>query len=377
MADRKDLEADARSAERARQRGALLLDIRAGHERVTGSPVGALEAGPDQLQEVLENRGIGPATRFYLLCSKGVRSLQLARELRVAGYGGALSVRGGFAAWLQAELPAHFPAGLDAGQAERYARHLVLPEVGPSGQRALLDAAVLLVGAGGLGSPAALYLAAAGVGRLGIVDHDRVERSNLQRQVLHDDASVASSKAESALLRLRALNPGITIEAIPQRLEAQNVEAILPGWDVVIDGSDNFPTRYLLNDACVRFATPLVYGAIMRFEGQVSVFWPAADDANPCYRCLFPKPPTAADAPDCATAGVLGVLPGIIGTLQATETLKLLLGIGKPLTGRLLRLEALEMRFTESRLKADPACPLCAPGADFPGYPDYEAFCRS
>jgi molybdopterin/thiamine biosynthesis adenylyltransferase/rhodanese-related sulfurtransferase len=377
MVPASNIEVQVHEAERAQRGGAPLFDIRAPHEQVTGMPAGALTSGAD-LAGALAGHEVGPDTAFYLLCAEGERSREMARSLRAAGFRGATSVSGGFTAWLQAGLPARLPAGLTRVRAERYARHLVMPQIGAKGQQALLGASVLIVGAGGLGSPAALYLAAAGVGRLGIADHDQVERSNLQRQVLHDDASVGGSKAGSARRRLLALNPDIRVEAIPVRLQRANVEEILSGWDVVVDGSDNFPTRYLVNDACVRLDKPLVYGAVMRFAGQVSVFWPgAAPGVNPCYRCLFPQPPGAEDAPDCATAGVLGVLPGVIGTLQATEALKLLLGIGQSLAGRLLRVDALDMRFTESRLRADPDCRLCAPGAEFPGYPDYEAFCRS
>jgi molybdopterin/thiamine biosynthesis adenylyltransferase/rhodanese-related sulfurtransferase len=357
--------------------GVTLLDVRSAQERLTGVPEGSVEAGPD-LDAALARYGIDRAAKLYLICARGVRSLRLAAELRSRGYGAAASVRGGFAAWLERGLPAKFAGGLDAAEAARYARHLVLPQIGPGGQRLLLDAAVLLVGAGGLSSPAGQYLAAAGVGRLGIVDFDVVERSNLQRQVLHDDASVGLPKANSAAERLRALNPDIEVRPIPTRLERDNVEEVLEGWDVVVDGTDNFPTRYLVNDACVKLGLPLVYGAVMQFEGQLSVFWPAAErGVNPCYRCLFPEPPPLSEAPDCETAGVLGVLPGIVGALQAAEALKLLLGIGEPLVGRLLRIEALSMRFASGLLRADPQCPLCAPGAKFPGYPDYEEFCSA
>jgi molybdopterin/thiamine biosynthesis adenylyltransferase/rhodanese-related sulfurtransferase len=371
------LESDPESARRALADGSLLLDIRPEAERQSGSPDSAIVTGPDVLS-ALERLEVERDARFYLICARGVRSLKWATQLRALGYRRATSVAGGFAAWLEQDLPAHFANGLTAREAVRYARHLVMPEIGAGGQRALLDASMLLVGAGGLGSPAAQYLAAAGVGRIGIVDDDRVERSNLQRQVLHDDACIGNRKADSAAARLKALNPDIDVQAMCTRLDRHNVEDLLPGWDVVIDGSDNFPTRYLVNDACFRHAIPLVYGAVMRFEGQASVFWPAADRGmNPCYRCLFPEPPSATEAPDCETAGVLGVLPGIIGTLQAAEALKIVLGIGEPLVGRLLRIEALDMRITVSRLPADPDCRLCAPGADFPGYADYEDFCTA
>jgi molybdopterin/thiamine biosynthesis adenylyltransferase len=235
---------------------------------------------------------------------------------------------------------------------------------------------VLLVGAGGLGSPAAFYLAAAGVGTLRLADDDLVDRSNLQRQILHTDARIGSAKVASAAATLSALNPRTTIEAVAERITSGNVERLLEGVDVVIDGADNFPARYLLNDACVKLGKPLVYGAVHRFEGQASVF-----DAGrqrgiaPCYRCLFPEPPPPESAPNCAEAGVLGVLPGVIGLLQATEAIKLILGLGTSLAGRLLHFDALAMRFRETRLQADPDCAVCAPGRPFPGYIDYAAFC--
>ncbi|NIM70087.1 MAG: molybdopterin-synthase adenylyltransferase MoeB [Xanthomonadales bacterium] len=354
-----------------------LLDIRAPAERNLGYFEAALAVDAQALlaAEVPE---VSPEVPLLVICASGVRSLSVVRALRERGFDAAYSVAGGYVGWRLAGLPMTYPDRLQAGQVERYARHLVMPEVGPEGQRSLLDAAVLVVGAGGLGCPAALYLAAAGVGRLGIVDHDRVERSNLQRQVLHADATVGSLKTASAEERLVQLNPDIEIAGIPARLAAGNVEQVLTDWDVVIDGSDNFPTRYLLNDACLKLGLPLVYGAVMRFEGQVSVFQPAAKRGEyPCYRCLFPEPPTPEEAPDCNVAGVLGVLPGLVGTLQAAEAIKLLLGIGEPLVGRLLRIDVLGQRFAVSRLPADPQCALCRPGQAFPGYPDYEAFCAA
>nr|CEH73502.1 Adenylyltransferase thiF [Xanthomonas citri pv. citri] len=261
---------------------------------------------------------------------------------------------------------------------ERYSRHLRLSQVGLEGQRRLARARVLLIGAGGLGSPAAFYLAAAGVGYLRIADDDVVDRSNLQRQILHTEDSVGTAKVDSAARRIAALNPRVDIEAVQTRVAADNVEALLQDVDVVVDGADNFPARYLLNDACVKFAKPLVYGAVQQFEGQVSVFDAGRHRGHaPCYRCLFPEPPPPEFAPSCAEAGVLGVLPGVIGLLQATEAIKLLLGIGDGLTGRLLSFDALAMRFRDIRLPPDPHCPVCAPGAVFTGYADYAAFCGS
>jgi molybdopterin/thiamine biosynthesis adenylyltransferase len=288
------------------------------------------------------------------------------------------SVEGGTARWIAEGLPVEKPQ-LDADARdfnERYSRHLLLPEIGAEGQRRLEASRVLLLGAGGLGSPAAFYLAAAGVGRLRIADDDVVDRSNLQRQILHADARVGEAKVASAALALSALNPRTKIETLAERATSENVERLLDGVDVVVDGADNFPARYLLNDACVKLGKPLVYGAVQRFEGQASVFDAGRRRGQaPCYRCLFPEPPPPESAPNCAEAGVLGVLPGVIGLLQANEAIKLLLGIGEPLVGRLLHFDALAMRFRETRLRADPDCPVCAPGRAFPGYIDYRRFC--
>jgi molybdopterin/thiamine biosynthesis adenylyltransferase len=250
--------------------------------------------------------------------------------------------------------------------------------VGAAGQLRLQQSRVLMIGAGGLGSPAAFYLAAAGVGQLRIADDDVVDRSNLQRQILHTEARVGQAKVASAQATLTALNPRTRIEAVAERVTVDNVERLLEGVDVVLDGADNFPVRYLLNDACVKLGKPLVYGAVQRFEGQVSVFDAGRHRGHaPCYRCLFPEPPPPEFAPNCAEAGVLGVLPGVIGLLQATEVIKLLLGIGDPLTGRLLHFDALSMRFRETRLRHDPDCAVCALDLPFPGYIDYPAFCRA
>ncbi len=254
----------------------------------------------------------------------------------------------------------------------RYARHLVLPEVTAEGQLRLKRSSVLLVGAGGLGSPAALYLAAAGVGRIGIVDFDLVDESNLQRQILHDTSWVGRPKLESAVARLSALNPHVAVEAHPVALSRENALSLLAGYDVVVDGTDNFETRYLTNDACYFLGKPNVYGSIFRFEGQASVFWA---DRGPCYRCLFPQPPPPGLVPSCAEGGVLGVLPGVVGAVQATEALKILLGVGEPLVGRLLLYDALAMRFDELELRRDPECPLCSPKATIVELQDYPAFC--
>ncbi|MET0398354.1 MAG: molybdopterin-synthase adenylyltransferase MoeB [Longimicrobiaceae bacterium] len=261
---------------------------------------------------------------------------------------------------------------LSPGETLRYARHLILPEVGPAGQRRLKQARVLLVGAGGLGSPVALYLAAAGVGTLGMVDFDVVDATNLQRQVLHGTADVGRAKLDSARDRVGALNPHVAVEPHPVRLTSANALELFREYDVVVDGTDNFPTRYLVNDACVLTGKPNVYGSILRWEGQASVFWA---ERGPCYRCLFRDPPPPGLVPSCAEGGVLGVLPGIVGTLQAAETLKLLLGVGEPLVGRLLLLDALRMRFRELRLRKDPECPACGERPTIRELIDYERFC--
>jgi len=295
--------------------------------------------------------------------------------LRARGYRNVASVVGGTVAWADAGLPMDAPQ-LDEDFSERYSRHLRLPEVGLAGQKRLEAATVLVVGAGGLGSPAAYYLAAAGIGTLRIADDDVVDRSNLQRQILHTDARIGTPKVDSARVALSALNPRTRIETVAERVTSANVERLLDGVDVVVDGADNFAARYLLNDACVKLGKPLVYGAVHRFEGQVSVFDAGRHRGqSPCYRCLFPEPPPPEAAPNCAEAGVLGVVPGIVGLLQATEALKLLLGVGESLSGRLLHIDAMGLRFRETRLAPDPECPVCPPGRDFPGYIDYARFC--
>ena len=360
----------------ARQRaGALLVDVRAAHERALGMADHALGIVREDLQADSATYLPDLDAEILLICQRGARSLQVAEILIARGYRNLSSVEGGTDAWDAAGLPMQ-RADVDADFSERYSRHLRLPDVGLQGQKTLEASRVLLVGAGGLGSPAAYYLAAAGIGMLRIADDDVVDRSNLQRQILHTDAHIGTPKVESAAIALSALNPRTTVEAIRERITSDNVERLLDGIDVVVDGADNFPARYLLNDACVKLGKPLVYGAVHRFEGQASVF-----DAGrhrgvaPCYRCLFPEPPSPESAPNCAEAGVLGVLPGVIGLLQATEAIKLLLGIGEPLRGRLLQFDALAMRFRETRLLPDPACPVCAPDRAFPGYVDYAAFC--
>ena len=365
----------AEAAERM-SAGAVLIDVREPEEVSGGSPAGALRIVRGFLELRVEDAVPEKDREVLVLCAGGVRSLFAAEGLRQLGYARVRSVAGGFNRWKQDGLAVETPRALDADGRERYARHLSMPEVGEAGQLALGASRVLLVGAGGLGSPAAYYLAAAGVGTLGLVDDDVVDRSNLQRQILHTDERVGTSKIASARKTLLALNPTVAIEGFEERLTSANVERIFDGWDVVVDGSDNFPTRYLVNDACVRLGLPNVHGSVYRFEGQVSVFWPRCPTRRgPCYRCLYPAPPPPEHAPNCAEAGVLGVLPGVIGLLEAIEAMKLVLGIGDPLVGRLLHYDALDQRFSEFRLEPDPACRWCAEGADPPDYVDYARFC--
>jgi sulfur-carrier protein adenylyltransferase/sulfurtransferase len=368
-------EVSVAAAAREQAAGAVLIDVREDAERAPGTPAGALGISRGFLELRIHEQVPEPGRRVLLLCGSGQRSLFAAEALQRLGYADVASVAGGYAAWLAAGLPVQ-RGGLDADSSERYSRHLLLPEVGVEGQARLGAARVVLIGAGGLGSPAALYLAAAGVGCLRLIDDDRVERSNLQRQVLHADARVGMRKTESARMALAALNPRIELELVNQRLLAANVEECILGADVVIDGADNFPTRYLLDAACRQLRLPLVYGAIHRFTGQASVFDARRED-SPCYRCLFPEPPSAAEAPNCAEAGVLGVLPGVIGLLQATEAIKLLLGRGTPLVGRLLCYDALAATFRELRLSRDPACPGCGRDAVFHGYADIARICAA
>ena len=347
-------------AARARQRsGVPLLDIRTDAERAAGGPDGAIGVEMDALLADPSTHLSGVDAPALLICARGRRSLTAARRLRDAGYEWVASVTGGVDAWRAADLPETCPEGFDERMMARYARHISLPQVGIEGQARLRDARVVVVGAGGLGSPVALYLAAAGVGHLGIIDDDVVERSNLQRQVLHDDAAVGSSKTDSAQRRLRSLNPDIRVTTDACRVDDDNAIALLSDWDVVIDGSDNFPTRFALNAASIAVQRPLIYGAVERFAGQVGVFHPRGAGGGPCYRCVFPVAPGPDEAPDCATAGVLGVLPGVVGSLQAAEALKWLLQLPGVLLGRILHIDLLSPRFRISTVRPDPECPAC------------------
>ena len=357
-------EIPAAAAHAMQREGSLLVDVREDEETAAGSPAGALRLPRGFLELRIEDEIPDTARPILLICAGGTRSLFAAEDLKRLGYQEVSSVEGGFSAWKAAGLPVEVPPALDAFQRERYRRHLTMPEVGESGQHRLLQSRVALIGVGGLGSPVAMYLAAAGVGRLTLIDDDRVERSNLQRQILHAESRLGQRKVESGRTALLNLNPTIEVVAQDARIEAANVLDLLSGHDVVVDGSDNLPTRYLVNDACLRLGVPVVYGAIFRFEGQVSVFGGSPASQRPCYRCLFPEPPPAEYAPSCAEAGVLGVLPGVIGTIMAAETVKLLLGLGQPLAGRLLLYDGLRGEFNEIAVPADPACPSCSGQAE-------------
>ena len=309
---------------------------------------------------------------MILYCAGGIRSLFAAQTLAEMGYGDVASMSGGFQAWKGAGFDFETPVVLTVEQKQRYSRHLLIPEVGSAGQKRLLDSKALLIGAGGLGSPAALYLAAAGVGTIGLVDFDVVDFSNLQRQILHSTPDVGRPKLQSAKEKLQALNPEIEIRTHEVALSSQNALQLFEPYDIIVDGTDNFPTRYLVNDACVILGKPNAYGSIFRFEGQASVF---ATKNGPCYRCLYPEPPPPGLVPSCAEGGVLGVLPGMIGIIQATETVKLILGLGEPLVNRLLLYDALAMEFREVKIRRDPECPLCGDNPTIKELIDYEAFC--
>ena len=353
-------EVDARESARLREQGAILVDIREQDEVDQGIIPGAVHIPRGFLEMRIEETVRDRDTPVVVYCAGGVRSIFGAEALTELGYRDVASLAGGFSGWKSAGLPWRVPQSLTPDQRRRYSRHLLIPEVGEEGQRKLLDSRVLLVGAGGLGSPAALYLAAAGVGTLGIVDADVVDDSNLQRQIIHTTDRVGMPKVESARASIEALNPDVNVIKHETRLNQTNVLDIFAGYDIILDGTDNFATRYLINDACVLLKKPNAHGSIFRFEGQATTFVP---HQGPCYRCLFPTPPPPELAPSCAEAGVLGLLPGTIGLIQATEAAKLILGIGEPLVGRLLTYDALEMEFRELRLSRDPECPMCGPDA--------------
>ena len=355
--------------------------MRESEEWDRGHIPGAVHVPRGYLESRIEGAVADRDARVVLYCASGQRSALAAHTLHeLLGYTNVASMTGGITLWKDRGYKVDVPKVLTPEQKERYGRHLLLPEVGAEGQAKLLDAKVLLLGAGGLGSPTALYLAAAGVGTLGIVDDDEVDLSNLQRQVIHTTDRIGTPKVDSAEATIAALNPDVEVVKYPTRLDASNIMEIIDGYDVIVDGVDNFPTRYLLNDATVRLGIPVVSASILGFDGQLSVFKP---HDGPCYRCLYPVPPPAELAPSCGANGVLGVLPGTMGLLQATEVVKLVTGVGEPLIGRLLLYEALGATFTELKVRRDPECPICSRDPDeiadeeMGVFPDYEAFCAA
>jgi sulfur-carrier protein adenylyltransferase/sulfurtransferase len=361
--------------------GAVIVDVRESEEWDQGHLPGARHVPRGHLESRIEGAVADRDSRVILYCASGNRSALAARTLaEELGYTNVASMRGGITLWKDRGYAVQTPRHLTQEQRVRYSRHFLLPEIGQEGQEKLLDAKVLLLGAGGLGSPTALYLAAAGVGTLGIVDDDVVDLSNLQRQVIHTTDRIGVPKVDSAEQAIHALNPDVDVRKHPVRLDASNIMEILQDYDIVVDGVDNFPTRYLLNDASVRLRIPVVSAAILGFEGQLSVFAPYE---GPCYRCLFRQPPPAELAPSCGANGVLGVLPGTMGLLQATEVVKLITGTGSPLIGRLLMYDALDASTTELKVRRDPDCPICSRDPDAIAdeemgvFPDYEAFCAA
>jgi molybdopterin/thiamine biosynthesis adenylyltransferase/rhodanese-related sulfurtransferase len=351
---------------------AVFLDVREADEYAQGAVPGAVHLPRGMLELQVEGRVPEKGRKIVVYCAGGTRSALAAQSLGQLGYSDVVSMAGGFNKWKDEGRDWIVPRTLDADQRNRYQRHLLLPEVGEAGQQRLLESKVLLLGAGGLGSPAALYLAAAGVGTIGIVDMDVVDSSNLQRQILHNLDRVGERKVDSAKKTLTAMNPDVDVITYDVRLGADNVLEIINSYDVIVDGTDNFPTRYLLNDAALIKKIPVVHGSIFRFEGQATVFYPFE---GPCYRCLVPEPPPADLAPSCAEAGVLGVLPGIIGSIQAVEAIKLLLKLGDPLVGRLLAYDALEQTFRTFRIRRDPECPACGENAGEIVIAEYDDLC--
>jgi molybdopterin/thiamine biosynthesis adenylyltransferase/rhodanese-related sulfurtransferase len=359
--------------------GVVLVDVREQHEFEESHIPGAVHVPRGHLESRIEGAAPDKSQRVVLYCASGNRSALAAHTLQqLLGYERAESMEGGITLWKDRGYQVEVPRALTADQRQRYSRHILIPEIGLEGQMKLLDARVLLLGAGGLGSPVALYLAAAGVGTLGIVDDDEVDLTNLQRQIAHTNDRVGTPKVDSAEQSIAAINPDVEVVKYKTRLDAGNIMEIIEGYDVIVDGADNFPTRYLLNDASVRLRTPVVSASILGFDGQLSVFAPYE---GPCYRCLYPTPPPAELAPSCGANGVLGVLPGTMGMLQATEVIKMIVGAGEPLVGRLLLYEALSETFTELKVKRDPDCPICSRDPDsisdeeMGQFPDYEAFC--
>ncbi|WP_437747314.1 molybdopterin-synthase adenylyltransferase MoeB [Sorangium sp. So ce302] len=350
----------------------VLLDVREKEEYRAGFIPGAISIPRGFLEIQVEQKLPDKSAHIVAYCAGGTRSALAAKTLQELGYTNVESANPGFSRWKDMAYPVEMPPNLTDAQRDRYSRHLLLPEVGEAGQAKLLASKVLLLGAGGLGSPAALYLAAAGVGTLGLVDADVVDHSNLQRQILHATSRVGQPKVDSAETAIRDLNPDVKVVKFQERVDSGNVDRIFEQFDIIVDGCDNFPTRYLVNDASVFKKKPVVHGSIFRFEGQVTTFMPGV---GPCYRCLYPEPPPAHLAPSCQEAGVLGILPGIIGIIQATEAVKLILGKGAPLIGRLLTYDSLRMKFGELKLRRDKNCPVCGESPTITSYIDYEGFC--
>lgn len=350
----------------------VLLDVREREEYREGHLEGALALPRGFLEMRVEEAVPDKATPVVAYCAGGVRSLIAARTLKEMGYTDVSSMAGGYTAWKNAGYDWVADRQFSQEQLTRYARHFTLPEVGEAGQAKLLDAKVLCVGAGGLGSPVAFYLAAAGVGTLGLVDHDTVDMSNLQRQILHTNDRVGMPKVESAQMTLNALNPDVNVVQFKERLSSENVRRIIGDFDIVVNGCDNFPTRYLINDACIMAEKLLVDGSIFQFEGQVTVIDP---HDGPCYRCLFPEPPPPGAAPSCAEAGVLGVLPGLVGCMQALEVIKLILDAGRPLVGRMMHFDTLSSEIRVLKLRKDPNCLVCSENPKITELIDYEEFC--
>ena len=359
----------------------VLVDVREKEEFRGGYLPGAVSVPRGFLEQNIEARVPDKNTLVVTYCAGGSRAFLAAATLRQFGYANVECFGAGFPRWKDSGFPVEQPPKLTEAQRDRYSRHLLLPEVGEAGQVKLLQSKVLLLGAGGLGSPAALYLAAAGVGTLGVVDADVVDASNLQRQILHATSRVGMPKVESAAKTISDLNPDVKVVQHAERLTSENVERLFADYDLVVDGTDNFPTRYLVNDASVFLGKPVVHGSIFRFDGQVTTFVPKkaagkfTAPESPCYRCLYPEPPPPHLAPSCQEAGVLGILCGIIGTIQATEAIKLILGKGDVLSGRLLAYDSLKMRFSELRLRKDKTCPVCGTAPKITSYVDYEGFC--
>jgi molybdopterin/thiamine biosynthesis adenylyltransferase/rhodanese-related sulfurtransferase len=371
-------ELDLRDQNGSAQSAPVLIDVREQHEFEAGHIPGAVHVPRGYLESRIEGVAPDRNQRIVTYCASGMRSALAANTLKEQlGYENVASMNGGFTLWRDRGYSFVQPRVLSDVQKQRYSRHLLIPEVGLEGQQKLLDAKVLLIGAGGLGSPAALYLAAAGVGTLGIVDDDVVDLTNLQRQVIHNTERVGEPKVDSARKTIAALNPDVDVRPYETRLNADNVLDLIRDYDVIVDGADNFPTRYLLNDAAVRERKPVVHASILGFDGQLTVFLPYE---GPCYRCLYPQPPPADLAPSCGANGVLGVLPGIMGLLQANETIKLIIGQGEPLVGRLLLFEALSTQFTQLRVRRDAeGCPVCGDHVDLSeaDFEDYEALCAA